>query len=151
MDVILAHHERLRNPHLLPGASTGEHALPGCGTRTRPVYKKSPYMQINPAKVREALARSGMSQAELSRRLRWSEAKVSRYVHGNLGEVTLTNLSKLAAALGVSAAALVDLEDVAQNDVERALLRNFRAATDRDRLLAQAQVEPRKLLEPPSK
>jgi transcriptional regulator with XRE-family HTH domain len=104
-------------------------------------------MELNPVKVREALARAGKSQADLSRLTGWSEAKVSRYVTGkNLGEVTLTNLKELAAALDVSAAALVELEDVAQTDAEKRLLRNFRAATDRDKGLAQAQVEPREPL-----
>jgi hypothetical protein len=58
----------------------------------------------------------------------------------------LTNLKELAAALDVSAAALVELEDVAQTDAEKRLLRNFRAATDRDKGLALAQVEPREPL-----
>lgn len=101
-------------------------------------------MELNPAKVQAALARAGKSQADLSRLTGWSEAKVSRHVTGkNLGEVTLTNLSQLAAALGVSPAALVDLEDVAQTEAEQKLLRNFRAAPDRDKDMAQAQVEPR--------
>lgn len=101
-------------------------------------------MKLNPAKVREALARTGKRQADLSRLTGWSEAKVSRYVTGtNLGEVTLTNLTELADALDVSPAELVDLEDVAQTDSEKRLLRNFRAAPERDKDLAQAQVEPR--------
>lgn len=100
-------------------------------------------MDINPAKVRKALADLGINQAELSRRTGWSEATVHRYMFGKQGEVTLTKLSELAAALHVSPAALVDLEDVAQDDAEKKLLRNFRAAPDRDKDLAQAQVEPR--------
>lgn len=68
---------------------------------------------------------------------------MSRWVHGKPGEVTLTNLNELAAALGVSPAALVDLDDVAQDEAEKKLLRNFRAAAARDKALAQAQVEPR--------
>lgn len=105
-------------------------------------------MDINPAKIRAALADLRISQAELSRRLLsrytgWSEATVSRYMYGTQGDVTLTKLNELATALHVSPAALVDLEDVAQDDAERKLLRNFRAAQERDRELAQAQVEPR--------
>lgn len=101
-------------------------------------------MDLNPDKVRAALARMGKKQADLSRLTGWSEAKVSRYVTGkNLGEVTLTNLTELAAALRVSPAELVDLEDVAQTEAEKLLLRNFRLAADRDKDLAQAQVEPR--------
>jgi transcriptional regulator with XRE-family HTH domain len=105
-------------------------------------------MDINAAKVRKALADLRISQAELSRRLSshytgWSEATVSRYMYGTQGEVTLTKLNELATGLHVSPAALVDLEDVAKDDAERKLLRNFRAAQERDRQLAQAQVEPR--------
>jgi len=104
-------------------------------------------MDINPAKVQKALADLGISQAELSRRTGWSEATVSRYMKGTQGEVSLTKLSQLAAALRVSPAALVDLEDVAQDEAEKKLLRNYRSAAERDKDLAQAQVEPR---EPPA-
>lgn len=108
-------------------------------------------MDINPAKVQKALTDLGINQAELSRRLLsrytgWSEPTVSRYMKGTQGEVTLTKLSELAEALHVSPAALVDLEDVAQDEAEQKLLRNYRTARPRDKDLAQAQVEPR---EPP--
>lgn len=100
-------------------------------------------MDINPAKVRKALTDLGINQAELSRRTGWSEATVSRYMYGTQGEVTLTKLSELATALHVSPAALVDLEDVAQDEREQKLLRNYRNAAERDKDLAQAQVQPR--------
>lgn len=145
---ILAPDERDCKPHLLPDARLLAREIPRCGTRALPLHKGLPCMDINPAKVRAALADLRISQAELSRRLLsrytgWSEATVSRYMYGTQGDVTLTKLNELATALRVSPAALVDLEDVAQDEAERKLLRNFRTAQERDRELAQAQVEPR--------
>lgn len=140
---ILAPDERQRKHFLLSDERPLTREAIRCGTRWLPRHKGSPYMELNPAKVREALANTGKSQADLSRLTGWSEAKVSRWVHGKPGEVTLTNLNELAAALGVSPAALVDLDDVAQDEAEKKLLRNFRAAAARDKALAQAQVEPR--------
>lgn len=141
---ILSPHERYCKGHLLLCESTLPRGIAGCGKTASPIHEGLPYMELNPNKVRDALARMGKTQADLSRLTGWSEAKVSRYVTGkNLGEVTLTNLTELAAALRVSPAELVDLEDVAQTDAEKRLLRNFRTAPARDKDLAQAQVEPR--------
>lgn len=55
----------------------------------------------------------------------------------------MAKISELASLLGVSEASLVDLDDVAQNIEEMALLRNYRAASERDRRLAREQVQPR--------
>ncbi len=57
--------------------------------------------------------------------------------------ITLTQISELAGFLGVSAAVLVDLEDVAQTDAEREVLRNYRIAEARDQALARQQLKPR--------
>jgi transcriptional regulator with XRE-family HTH domain len=104
-------------------------------------------MNFNPAKLVAALELRGMNQADLARATGWSEAKVSRYVHGRVGDVTLASICELAKALGVSPASLVDLDDVADTPDERDLLRNYRAAAERDKRLAREQVEP---LNPPS-
>ena len=99
-------------------------------------------MLLNSDKLRSLLDQRGMNQADLARATGWSEAKVSRFVNGTQGEVTLTSISTLARALHCTEATLVDLEDVAQSEDERALLRNYRAAAERDRRLAREQVAP---------
>ena len=99
-------------------------------------------MKFNPAKLIAALDLREMNQADLARKTGWSEAKVSRFTHGNTGDVTLTSIRQLAAALEVSEASLIELEDVAQTDDERALLRDYRTAAERDKRLAREQVKP---------
>ena len=99
-------------------------------------------MKLNPANLIAALDLREMNQADLARKTGWSEAKVPRFIHGNAGDVTLTSIRQLAAALEVSEASLVDLKDVAQTDDERSLLRDYRAAAERDKRLAREQVKP---------
>jgi transcriptional regulator with XRE-family HTH domain len=102
-------------------------------------------MKLHQPNLRSAMIDCGMSQADLARKLRWSEAKVSRLVRDKQGDITLTQISELATALGVSPAHLVDLEDVAQTELEKEVLRNFRAAEQRDQELARQQLRPRGL------
>jgi transcriptional regulator with XRE-family HTH domain len=83
------------------------------------------------------------NQAELSRKLGWSDAKLSRLINGKQKGVTVAQLKELEAALGISLAFLMDIEDVAQTDDERALLAGYRQAALRDKELARAAVEPR--------
>ena len=83
------------------------------------------------------------SQAELARRLGWSEAKLSRLMNGKQKGVTVALLKELESALGISLAFLMDIEDVAQTDDERALLAAYRQAAQRDKDMAKAAVQPR--------
>lgn len=83
------------------------------------------------------------NQAELSRRLGWSEAKLSRVMNGKQKGVTVAQLKELEAALGLSLAFLMDVEDVAQTDDERRLLADYRRAAQRDKDMAKAAVQPR--------
>lgn len=83
-----------------------------------------------------------MSQADLARRGGWSEAKVSRLLNGQTQEVTVAMLKDLEAALGCSVAFLLDLEDVAQDDFERDVLKRSRKAHPRERQAVQAILPP---------
>lgn len=83
------------------------------------------------------------NQAELARKLGWSEAKLSRLMNGKQKGVTVALLKELEAALGIGLAFLMDIEDVAQTDDERALLASYRQAPFRDKELAKAAVKPR--------
>lgn len=87
--------------------------------------------------------RREITQAELARRLGWSEAKLSRLMNGKQKGVTVALLKELESALGISLAFLMDIEDVAQTEDERALLASYRKAERRDKELAQAAVKPR--------
>lgn len=100
-------------------------------------------MKLLPANVRSVMESRRLIQADVARALKWSEAKVSRLFNEKVGDVTLTQITDLAALLGVSPALLVDLEDVAQNDVEREILRNSRLAEVRDVEIARQQLKPR--------
>lgn len=83
------------------------------------------------------------NQADLTRKLGWSEAKLSRLMNGKQKGVTVALLKELEDALGVSLAFLMDIDDVAQTDDERALLASYRKAESRDKEIARAAVEPR--------
>lgn len=83
------------------------------------------------------------NQAELSRKLGWSEAKLSRIINGIQKGVTVAQLKELEAALGISLAFLMDVDDVAQTEDERALLADYRKAHKRDKEIARAAVQPR--------
>ena len=85
----------------------------------------------------------GISQSELSRKLVWSEAKLSRLMNGKQKGVTVATLLELQEALGVSLAFLMNIEDVAQTDAERALLAGYRKADQRDQALAESALKPR--------
>lgn len=88
-----------------------------------------------------ALAAAQMSPADLARATGWSEAKVSRIRSGKQG-VSVEQLRELEKATGASASFLLGRDDFAQSDEERRLLENYRAASRRDRDLAQAAVAP---------
>ena len=100
-------------------------------------------MKLHIPNLLAAMARRDVSQAEFARGLGWSESKLSRMVNEKTEGITLTQISELARFLGVSEAVLVDLEDVAQTDAEREVLRNFRVAEARDQELARQQLKPR--------
>lgn len=89
-----------------------------------------------------ALTRAGMNQADLARRTGWSEAKVSRLLNGQTQEVTVAMLKELEAALGCSLAYLLDIEDVAQDDYERDMLRRSRRANPRERQAVESILPP---------
>lgn len=84
-----------------------------------------------------------MNQADLAKATGWSEAKVSRLLKGKTKDVTVAMLAELERCTGASIAALLNIDDVAQNDEERDLLRDFRAAQERDRAIAKAAISPR--------
>ena len=83
------------------------------------------------------------NQAELSRKLGWSEAKLSRLMNGKQKGVTVAQLKELEAALGVSLAFLMDVDEIPQTDDERTMLANYRKAPQRDKEVARAAVQPR--------
>lgn len=101
-------------------------------------------MKLHPGKLQAALDASGLDQKGLAARAGWSEAKASRLLNGLVKDVTVGMVKDLEAALGVSAAYLLDLDDVAQTDEEREILRNYRAAQARDREIAKAALAPGK-------
>lgn len=88
-----------------------------------------------------ALEAAGMSPADLARATGWSEAKVSRIRNGKQG-VSVTQLKELERATGASASFLLGRDDFAQSEEERRLLENYRAASARNRSIAQAALEP---------
>lgn len=93
--------------------------------------------------LQAAMDAKQMTQADLARATGWSEAKVSRLIRGVAKEVTVATLAELEKQLGVKVSYLLDLNDVAQTDAERSLLRDFRTAQERDREIARAAVKPR--------
>lgn len=101
-------------------------------------------MKLHLPNLTAALDAKGMKQKDLAKAAGWSEAKASRLLNGLTGDVTLTMLNELAAALGVSPGYLVNLEDVAQTAAEREILQNYRAAQARDRQIAEAALRPTK-------
>jgi len=103
-----------------------------------------PTLKLSHPNLLAALDAVKMNQADLARATGWSEAKVSRLLKGKTKDVTVAMLEELMKQTGAKAAYLLDLEDVAQNDEERRLLLEFRAAEQRDRQLAQAALQPRK-------
>jgi transcriptional regulator with XRE-family HTH domain len=94
-------------------------------------------MKLHLANLLEAMRNQRVTQADMHRALKWSEAKVSRLVRGKTGDVNLTQINELAALLRVSAATLTDLEDVAQTDDERQILRDYRLASDHEKGLVR--------------
>lgn len=112
------------------------------GTTGAVPYLQAPMTSLVP-NLQAAMDIRNTNQAELARRLGWSESKLSRVMNGKQKGVTVAQLKELEAALGVSLAFLMDVDDVAQTDDERALLANYRKAESRDRELAKAAVKPR--------
>lgn len=62
-------------------------------------------------KIRNILAASDMSQAELARRCRMSEAAISRLVSRRRTEITVTTARRLARGLGTTVSALLAEEE----------------------------------------
>lgn len=88
-----------------------------------------------------ALRAAGMSPADLARATGWSEAKVSRIRSGKQG-VSVEQLRELERATGASASFLLGRDDFAQSEEERRLLENYRAASAKNRAIAQAALAP---------
>lgn len=80
--------------------------------------------------LREALARSGKSQADLARSMGVSRGTISRWFSGDGEPETVERLKKLAEELGTTLAALVGEEDAAMTSKERLLLQAFRQLGD---------------------
>lgn len=88
-----------------------------------------------------ALVAAQMTPADLARATGWSEAKVSRIRSGKQG-VSVEQLRELEKATGASASFLLGRDDFAQSEDERRLLENYRAASAKNRGVAQAALEP---------
>jgi transcriptional regulator with XRE-family HTH domain len=101
-------------------------------------------MELHIPNLLAALEVKRWNQKDLADACGWSEAKASRLINGKTGEITLAILKDLEKALGVSAAHLVNLEDVAQTPAEKALLAAYRAASSRERHIAEAVLNPPK-------
>jgi len=89
-----------------------------------------------------AMERAGMNQADLAKATGWSTAKVSRIAKSKRGGVKVAELKELEKVLGTTIAFLLDLDDVAQDEKERALLRKYRIAEDRDKRIAESVLTP---------
>ena len=114
----------------------------GHGTRDSPRHQSHPMTSLVP-NLQAAIDLRQTNQTDLARKLGWSEAKLSRLMNGKQKGVTVALLKELEAALGVSLAFLMDIEDVAQTPEERRLLAGYRAADARDQTIALSAVEPR--------
>jgi transcriptional regulator with XRE-family HTH domain len=101
-------------------------------------------VQLSLPNLQVALDAAGLNQAELGRRLGWSEAKVSRLINGKTKGITMAMLRELEQELGCSAAFLLGIEDVPQSDLELDFLLRFRAASERERKAADAILPPLK-------
>ena len=80
--------------------------------------------------LREALARSGRTQADLARAMGVSRGTISRWFSGDGEPETVERLKLLAEELGTTLAALVGEEDAAMTEKERLLLQAFRQLGD---------------------
>lgn len=81
------------------------------------------------------MGRRQMNQADVARKIGWSEATVHRLLKGKKqGGITFMDVQQLANALGVSESEIVELDDVAQTDEERAMLAAFREINRRKAL-----------------
>ena len=114
----------------------------GYGTKGFPFVASHPMTSLVP-NLQAAMDLRQVTQADLARTLGWSEAKLSRLMNGKQKGVSVALLKELESALGVGLAFLMDIEDVAQTDDERALLAGYRQAAQRDKELAKAAVQPR--------
>lgn len=88
-------------------------------------------------RIREARRARGMTQGDLAAAVGVSRSAVAQWETGRAGQLR-GNLSRIAAALGVSAAHLMDggAPDggpAAEDATELALLRLYRACTEEDR------------------
>lgn len=73
------------------------------------------------------MGRRQMSQADIARKMGCSEATAHRLLKGKKqGGINFMDVHKLAKALGVSESEIVELDDVAQTDDERAMLAAYR-------------------------
>ncbi len=116
--------------------------MKGCGTRhiSLPVSHAMTSLVPN---LSVAMELRQTNQAELCRKLGWSEAKLSRLMNGKQKGVTVAQLKELESALGMSLAFLMDIEDVAQTADEKELLAGYRLAHPRDKEMAKSAVKPR--------
>jgi transcriptional regulator with XRE-family HTH domain len=95
-------------------------------------------MSLSLDRLNAALASSGKSRADLARELDVARSTVGRWFSGEREPETVDVLKALAAALGTTAASLIDAEDVAANERERLLLKLARDASAQDREIALA-------------
>lgn len=95
-------------------------------------------MSLSIARLNAALLASGKSRAELARELNVARSTVGRWFSGEREPDTVEVLRELAAALGTTAASLIDAEDVAANERERLFLKLAREASAQDLEIALA-------------
>ena len=95
-------------------------------------------MSLSVERLTSALAESGKTRADVARELSVARSTVGRWFSGEREPETVEVLKALAAALGTTAASLIDEEDVAVNERERLLLKLGRDASAHDFELALA-------------
>lgn len=95
-------------------------------------------MSISLDRLNAALLASGKTRADLARELDVARSTVGRWFSGEREPETVEALRQLADALGVTAASLIDAEDVAANSRERLLLKLARESSPQDLEIALA-------------
>jgi transcriptional regulator with XRE-family HTH domain len=95
-------------------------------------------MSLSVDRLNAALLASGKSRADLARELNVARSTVGRWFSSEREPETVEVLRELAAALGTTAASLIDAEDVAANERERLLLKLARDASAQDLEIALA-------------
>jgi len=102
-------------------------------TQLMSVAYNSHVMRADFSKLKAALAKAGMNQSELARRIGVERAAVSKWVTGR-ATPTLENLQKAAQVLGMSISEILGDEVLlAETKTERDILKALRSMSQEDR------------------